>query len=277
MKFTKMQGCGNDYVYVNCFEEKIDDRPELARRVSNRNYGIGSDGLICICPSEKADFMMDMYNLDGSHSAMCGNGIRCVGKYVYDKGLTDKTEISVESGGKIKKLLLNLENGAVKTVRVDMGEPELRTQFIPLAEHGKSFINRSVIVVDEEYFITAVNVGNPHAVIFVKNVDAVDVDVLGPKIEKHPLFPEGTNTEFVQLVDSNTLKMRVWERGSGETLACGTGATASFVAANLLGHVGDRASVKLRGGELLLEWDKKTNHVYMTGDAVIVFDGELYI
>ena len=240
MKFTKMQGCGNDYVYVNCFEEKIDDRPALARLISNRNFAVGSDGLICICPSEVADFKMDMYNMDGSSSPMCGNGIRCVGKYVYDRGMTEKTELTIETGGSVKNLKLNVEDGRVKTVRVDMGEPELRPQFIPIAEHGKNFINRSVIVVDEEYFVTAVSVGNPHAVVFVDDTESVDVATLGPKFENHPLFPEKCNAEFVQIIDKNTLKMRVWERGSGETMACGTGATATLVAAALCGHTGER-------------------------------------
>ena len=277
MRFTKMQGCGNDYVYVNCFEEKIEDRPALSRLVSNRNFGVGSDGLICICPSDIADLKMDMYNADGSYSPMCGNGIRCVGKYAFDKGLTDKTKITVETGGSIKTLELNIENGQVTSVRVDMGSPELRPQYIPIAEHGRDFINRSVIVVDEEYFVTAVNVGNPHAVVFVDDVDALDLKNLGPRFENHPLFPERVNTEFVQVIDKSTLKMRVWERGSGETLACGTGATASLVAAVLCGHTENSATLKLLGGELFIEWDRNANKLYMTGPAVTVFDGQLYL
>lgn len=277
MRFTKMQGCGNDYVYVNCFEEKIEDRPALSRLVSNRNFGVGSDGLICICPSDIADLKMDMYNADGSYSPMCGNGIRCVGKYAFDKGLTDKTKITVETGGSIKTLELNIENGQVTSVRVDMGSPELRPQYIPIAEHGRDFINRSVIVVDEEYFVTAVNVGNPHAVVFVDDVDALDLKNLGPRFENHPLFPERVNTEFVQVIDKSTLKMRVWERGSGETLACGTGATASLVAAVLCGHTENAATLKLLGGELFIEWDRNANKLYMTGPAVTVFDGQLYL
>ena len=277
MRFTKMQGCGNDYVYVNCFEEKIEDRPALSRLVSNRNFGVGSDGLICICPSDIADLKMDMYNADGSYSPMCGNGIRCVGKYAFDKGLTDKTKITVETGGSIKTLELNIENGQVTSVRVDMGSPELRPQYIPIAEHGRDFINRSVIVVDEEYFVTAVNVGNPHAVVFVDDVDALDLKNLGPRFENHPLFPERVNTEFVQVIDKSTLKMRVWERGSGETLACGTGATASLVAAVLCGHTENAATLKLLGGELFIEWDRNANKLYMAGPAVTVFDGQLYL
>lgn len=277
MKFTKMQGCGNDYVYVNCFEEEVGDRPELSRRISNRNFGIGGDGLICICPSDKADFKMDMYNADGSSSAMCGNGIRCVGKYVFEKGMTDKKVITVESGGAVKTLWLNVEEGRVVSVRVNMGAPELRPQFIPLAEHGKDFINRSVIVVDEEFFVTAVNVGNPHAVVFVEDADAIDVLRLGPAFENHPLFPERVNTEFVQVIDRQTLKMRVWERGSGETLACGTGAAASLVAGALCGYTDNEATVRVLGGELEIEWDRDSGLLYMTGPAVTVFDGELYL
>ncbi len=277
MKFTKMHGCGNDYVYVNCFDEKIDNRPAFARKVSDRNFAVGSDGLICICPSDTADFKMEMYNKDGSYSPMCGNGIRCVAKYVYDRGMTEKTELTIETGDTVKHLKLNVEKGSVVSVRVDMGEPELRPQFIPIAEHGKNFINRSVILVDEEYFVTAVGVGNPHAVVFVDDVDTFNVQEIGPKFENHPLFPEKSNAEFVQVLDENTLKMRVWERGSGETLACGTGATATLVAAALCGKTGDSATVKLRGGDLFIEWDRKTNHVFMTGPATTVFDGQLYI
>jgi len=277
LKFAKMQGCGNDYVYVNCFEEEVSDRPELSRVVSNRNFGIGSDGLICICPSDTADFKMDMYNADGSSAQMCGNGIRCIGKYVFEKGMTDKKTITVETLAGIKTLELNVEDGVVKTVCVDMGSPELRPQFIPIAEHGKDFIDRSVIVGSEEYFVTALSVGNPHAVVFVKDVDALDLKTLGPKFENHPLFPERVNTEFVQVIDRNTLKMRVWERGSGETLACGTGSTATLVASALNGHTGNSATIRLLGGELFIEWDREKNKLYMTGPAVLVFDGELYI
>lgn len=276
MKFTKMHGSGNDYVYVNCFEEEIADRSAFAVKVSNRNFGVGSDGLICICPSVVADFQMDMYNADGSAAQMCGNGIRCVAKYVYDKGLTDKTELTVETRSGIKTLRLNIEGGAVQSVRVDMGSPELRPQYIPIAEHGRNFINRSVIVGEEEYFVTAVSVGNPHAIVFVPDVDALDLAVLGPRFENHPLFPERVNTEFVQVIDRNTLKMRVWERGSGETLACGTGATATLVASALNGHTGNTATIRLKGGDLFIEWDRENDRLYMTGPAVTVFDGELY-
>lgn len=273
-----MQGCGNDYVYVNCFAERIEDRPALARFVSNRHFGIGSDGLICICPSECADFQMDMYNLDGSQSQMCGNGIRCVGKYVYDHGMTAKREITVESHGVVKKLsLCPGSDGKIEAVRVSMGAPELRPQFIPIAEHGSTFVNKPVIVDGQELFVTCLSVGNPHAVTFVDDVEHFDLEKWGPKFENHPLFPEKVNAEFVQIINENTLRMRVWERGCGETLACGTGATATMAAASLCGHVDSSATVQLRGGELFIEWDKKANELYMTGPAVTVFDGELYL
>lgn len=278
MKFTKMQGCGNDYVYVNCFEEQIDDRPALARFVSDRHFGVGSDGLICICPSEMADFQMDMYNLDGTQSQMCGNGIRCVGKYVYDHGMTTKHEITVESHGVVKQLkLCPGPDDKIAAVCVGMGAPELRPQFIPIAEHGSTFISKPVVVDGQEFFVTCLSVGNPHAVTFLDNIEHFDLAKWGPKFENHPLFPEKVNAEFVQVLDENTLRMRVWERGCGETLACGTGATASMVAANLCGYVGTSAAVQLRGGELFIEWDRKQNEIYMTGPAVTVFDGELYL
>lgn len=277
MKFTKMQGCGNDYVFIDCFAERLGDIAAFARFVSNRNFGVGSDGLICIGPSDNADFKMEMYNSDGSPAQMCGNGIRCLAKYVYDKGLTDKSEITVETGNQIKRLLLNIKDREIESVRVDMGSPELRPQFIPIAEHGINFINRSVIANGREYFLTAVNVGNPHAVTFVDDVDNYDVQTIGPMFENHPLFPERVNVEFVQLIDRKTLKMRVWERGSGETLACGTGATAAVVAAILNGFTDNKVKVILRGGELFIEWDRENDKIYMTGPAVTVFDGELYL
>ena len=277
MKFCKMHGAGNDYVYVNCFEEDIPDRSALAVRVSDRHFGIGSDGLICICPSEIADFKMDMYNADGSPSAMCGNGIRCVGKYVYDHGMTDKTVITIESGGAVKTLWLNVENGKVTSARVDMGSPVLEPKKIPVDLPMKQVLLSPVNVDDQTYKITCVSMGNPHCVVFVPDVDALDLDKLGPKFENHPLFPQRTNTEFVQVVDEHTLKMRVWERGAGETLACGTGSCASLVAGVLAGKCAASARLLLRGGELLIEWDRQADTVYMTGPAALVFDGELYI
>lgn len=277
MKFTKMHGLGNDYVYVNCFSEYIkpEDRGELAKKVSNRNFGIGSDGLICICPSNKADFLMDMYNLDGSHSGMCGNGIRCVGKYVYERGLTDKTDITVESGGDIKNLSLTVEKGVVTSVTVDMGKPILFPLDIPVDAQGDTFISRPIDVLGKRYLATCVSMGNPHCIVYVDDVDSLELEKLGPAFENHPLFPERINTEFIQVIDSRTLKMRVWERGSGETLACGTGACASVVASVLNDKCERNATVKLRGGDLSICWEE--SGVHMTGPAVIVFDGELLI
>ena len=277
MKFSKMQGIGNDYVYVNCFEETIADRSALSIRVSDRHFGIGSDGLICICPSDVADFKMDMYNADGSYSPMCGNGIRCVGKYVYDHGMTDKTKITVESGGAIKTLWLNVENGKVRSVRVNMGSPELSPEKIPAALSGEQIVLVPAEIGGQRWPITCVSVGNPHCVVFVDDVDALDLEKLGPQFENSPLFPQRINTEFVQVIDPETLKMRVWERGSGETLACGTGSCASLIAAVLAGKSAEKAHLLLRGGELLIEWDRTDNVIYMTGPAELVFDGEFYL
>jgi diaminopimelate epimerase len=277
MKFVKMQGAGNDYVYVNCFEEQIADRPALARFVSDRHFGVGGDGLICICPSDIADFKMDMYNADGSSAAMCGNGIRCVGKYVYDRGMTDKTTITVESGGAVKKLWLNVRDGKVDTVKVDMGSPELRPEKIPVDLPVERVVEVPVSIGGERWFISCVSMGNPHAVVFVDDVESLKLESIGPEFEHNKIFPERTNTEFVQIIDENTLRMRVWERGSGETLACGTGACASLVAATLTGRCSGSARVLLRGGELFIEWDRENNKIYMTGPAVAVFEGELYI
>ncbi len=277
MKFTKMQGCGNDYVYVNCFSETVNEPAKLAKRVSDRNFGIGSDGLILICPSDKADCRMDMYNSDGSKAEMCGNGIRCVGKYAYDYGIVKKDVITVETLAGIKTLKLNIENGRVKTVRVNMGKPELKPERIPVAATGDNFINRAVEVDGSVYNVTCVSVGNPHAIVYVDNTDAVDIEHLGPLFENHVLFPKRINTEFVQVLDRSTLKMRVWERGAGETKACGTGATATLIASVLNNKSDRKAKIILLGGELEIEWPGDDDCVYMTGPAETVFDGELYI
>lgn len=277
MKFSKMHGAGNDYVYVNCFKEDIPDRPQFARRVSDRHFGVGSDGLICICPSDIADFKMDMYNADGSHSDMCGNGIRCVGKYVYDYGMTDKTVITIESGGAVKTLWLNIKDGKVCFAKVDMGSPKLNPREIPVDLPMEQALLVPMVVDDVTYRITCVSMGNPHAVVFVDDVESLNLERIGPKFEHHPLFPERVNTEFVQVIDKHTLKMRVWERGSGETLACGTGSCASLVAACLAGKTDNQATLQLRGGELQVKWDRDENTVYLTGPAEFVFDGELYI
>lgn len=278
MKFTKMQGIGNDYIYVDCTKEQITDPGALAKKLSDRHYGIGGDGMILICPSEVADFRMDMYNDDGSQGKMCGNGIRCVGKFVHDKGLTDKTTVTVETLSGIKTLKLRLdENGNVKTVRVDMGVPEMEPAKIPVKLDGDYVVDRKVDLAGGEYNITCVSMGNPHCVIFTDNIDSLDLEKIGSKFENDPLFPEKVNTEFVEASTSGEIKMRVWERGSGETLACGTGACAVFVAAALNGYLSDRMGVvHLRGGDLTIEW-AGDNHVYMTGAAEFVFDGEIEI
>ena len=275
MKFTKMQGLGNDYVYVNCFKEKIDNPPELARRISDRHFGVGADGLIMINPSDKADFEMEMYNADGSRGEMCGNGIRCVAKYVYDYGLTDKTHISVETLGGIKYLDLTVEEGKVKMVKVDMGKPELEPLKIPVKASGDKAVDEPILVGGNEYRMTCVSMGNPHAVIFIGcDVREFPLEEIGPKFENHERFPNRVNTEFVRVIDRHTAEMRVWERGSGETLACGTGACAVAVACVLNGLTEDEVTVRLLGGALQISWDREKDTVYMTGPAAVVFDGE---
>ena len=262
MKFTKMQGLGNDYVYVNCFEETVERPEETARFVSSRNFGIGSDGLILIKPSEKADCQMDMYNLDGSQGTMCGNGIRCVGKYVYDHGIVDKTEIDVETLAGIRHLSLHVRDGKVETVTVDMGRPEQTSE-----------IGEAITVLGKEYAFTGVSMGNPHAVVFMDGVKEMDLKEIGPAFESHERFPGRTNTEFVQVVDEGHVIMR--ERGSGETLACGTGACAVAVACALNGKTGSQVDVELLGGVLNIRWDWENDRVYMTGPAVEVYHGEI--
>ena len=277
MKFTKMQGIGNDYVYVNCFEETVKDPSAVARYVSDRHFGIGSDGLILIKPSDIADCEMDMYNLDGSQGAMCGNGIRCVAKYVYDYGIVKKENISVSTKSGIKYLDLTVRNGKVALVRVNMGSPVLTASQIPVVSSTEEMINAPLKVNGETYYITAVSMGNPHAIVYMTDVDHLDIGEIGPYFENHMAFPDRVNTEFVEVLNDHTLKMRVWERGSGETLACGTGACAVAVASILNGHVdGEKpVTVKLLGGDLEIFWDRQENLVYMTGPAATVFDGEI--
>ena len=275
MKFTKMHGCGNDYVYVNCFEETVKNPEEAAKIVSDRHYGIGSDGLILICPSDKADFRMAMYNLDGSEGKMCGNGVRCIAKYVYDHHLTDKTRISLETLGGIKYLDLNIKNGKVETVVVDMGEPVLTPEDIPVAVSGDRAVNIPLEVDGKVWYMTCISMGNPHAVVFVDNTKDLDLEKIGPKFEKHPIFPEQVNTEFVHVIDRHTVDMRVWERGSGETLACGTGACATAMACILNHMTDDEVLIHLFGGDLLIRYDRETNHIFMTGPAAEVFSGEI--
>lgn len=275
MKFTKMTGIGNDYVYINCFKEVVDNPKELAIRLSERHFGVGSDGIILIKPSDVADFCMDMYNADGSQAEMCGNGIRCVAKYVYDYGLTDKTQISVETLAGIKYLDLTVQDGKVQTVTVDMGQPILEPKEIPAVSIKSEIVNEPITAREQNFHITCVSVGNPHGIIFVEDVDNFPLEEIGPVLEVHPMFPNKANIEFIQIVDENTMKMRVWERGSGETLACGTGACASTVAAILNNHTNDEVCVKLLGGDLMIKWDRDKNHIFMTGTATTVFDGEL--
>lgn len=321
MKFTKMEGLGNDYVYVNCFQENVENPSALAKKISDRHFGIGSDGLILIKPSKTADFMMEMYNADGSQSEMCGNGIRCVGKYVYDYGLTDKTSITVETLAGIKYLDLKIQhenkingsqdtgdikkdNGSnkkssrVKLVTVDMGVPILAPQDIPVSvdeilknctavnEFPEKIIEADiketgmirdcpVRIAGKKWNITCVSMGNPHCVTFINDTDSFPIEEIGPQFETNPIFPNRVNAEFVQIVNRKYAKMRVWERGSGETLACGTGTCASVVAAILNGLTEDEVTVKLLGGELIIKWDRESNKVYMTGPARVVFDGEI--
>lgn len=277
MKFTKMHGIGNDYVYVNCFSETVENPEETAKFVSDRHFGIGSDGLILICPSDVADFEMRMYNADGSRGEMCGNGIRCVGKYVYDYGLTDKTDISVETLGGVKYLKLHVEDGKVKTVRVNMGTPELVPERIPIVmpRGADKVLDEPITVAGQEYRMTGVSMGNPHAVVYIDDVSGLEIEKIGPLFENHERFPNRVNTEFAKVLDRHTVQMRVWERGSGETLACGTGACATAVASILNGYTDEKMTVKLLGGDLEIEWDRHENAVYMTGSATTVFDGEI--
>lgn len=272
-----MHGLGNDYVYVNCFEEKIDNPPAVARFVSDRHFGIGSDGLIMINPSKTADFEMEMYNADGSRGEMCGNGIRCVAKYVYDYGLTDKTQISVETLGGIKYLDLAVEDGKVSLVKVDMGKPELEADRIPIISEREQVIDEPIEVDGKEYHMTGVSMGNPHTVIYVDDVKGLDLEKIGPKFENHERFPKRINTEFVHCIDRQTVEMRVWERGSGETLACGTGACAVAVSSILNNLTDTQVTVKLLGGDLQIEWDREKDRVFMTGPATVVFDGVIDI
>lgn len=275
MKFTKMQGLGNDYVYVNCLIEKIDNPSEVAKLVSDRHFGIGSDGLILIKPSDIADFKMEMYNADGSQGEMCGNGIRCVAKYVYDYKLTDKTSISVETLAGIKYLDLTIKDGKAVQIKVNMGSPILTPADIPVIATGEQVVNEPIEVAGKPYHMTCVSMGNPHAVIFMEQVKELDLEKIGPFFENHERFPKRINTEFARIIDRNNIEMRVWERGSGETLACGTGACATAVASILNGLTDNEVTIRLLGGDLLVEWNQVENMVYMTGPAEIVFEGEI--
>jgi len=277
MKFTKMHGTGNDYIYVNGFVETIENPAEFAIKYSDRHKGIGSDGLVMIMPSDSCDFRMRMFNADGSESEMCGNASRCIGKYVYDKGLTTKTSVTLETlaGVKVLELVID-DNNQVKTVTVDMGEPILDGKTIPTVFDEEKIIDKKVSFNNGlEYNITAVSMGNPHAVIYQNDIANLNLPVIGPLIENAPVFPRRTNTEFIEVVSDNYIKMRVWERGSGETLACGTGACAAVVAGVLNGKNRRKTTVELLGGELTIEWKESDNHVYLTGGATTVFEGEI--
>lgn len=275
MKFTKMHGIGNDYIYVNCLEKEPENPSKAARLLSDRHFGIGSDGLVLILPSKAADFRMRMFNSDGSEAEMCGNAIRCVGKYVYDNGLTAQKTVSIETLAGIKVLDMTINDGKVALVRVDMGEPILKPKDIPVVSDKELFLSEPVKILDRTFNVTCISVGNPHAVSYIDDVDNFPLEVYGPKMETNPLYPRKINSEFVQVLDRQTLKMRVWERGAGETLACGTGACAVMVATVLNGYCDRKATIRLLGGDLLLEWDEKDNRVYKTGPAAKVFEGEI--
>lgn len=276
LQFTKMHGLGNDYVYMDAINQKIENRSELAKFVSDRHFGIGSDGLILICPSEKADFRMQMFNQDGSEAEMCGNGIRCVGKFVYDKGLTKKETITVETLAGIKTLVMTAKNGKIETARVDMGEPILEPEKIPVISNENPVKNLKLEVENKDFTFTCVSMGNPHAVTFIKeDVNKFDICKYGAKLEVNKAFPKKANIEFINVIDDKTLNMRVWERGAGETLACGTGACAVTVSAILNGYTKRAITVHLLGGDLKIEWNKNDNHVYMTGPATTVFEGKI--
>lgn len=276
IKFTKMHGLGNDYVYIDAINQTIENESSLAKFVSNRHFGIGSDGLILICKSDIADFQMRMFNSDGSEAEMCGNGIRCVGKFVYDKGLTDKTTVKIETLAGIKTLVLNTKDGKVETARVDMGEPILEAEKIPVISKEQPVKNLELEAENKKFKFTCVSMGNPHAITIVENTKEFDVEKYGKILEVDKAFPKKANIEFAQIIDKENIKMRVWERGAGETLACGTGACATAVACNLNGLTDRKVNIELLGGTLNIEWNEKDNHVYMTGPAVTVFDGELY-
>jgi diaminopimelate epimerase len=277
MKFTKMHGIGNDYIYINGFEEQLENPGELSIRLSDRHKGVGSDGLVIILPSSKADFRMQMFNADGSEAEMCGNAARCIGKYVYEKGMTDKTELTLETLAGIKTLQLFLdERNNVVSVTVDMGKPVLEPEKIPTTLPGKKIVNFPVSFDGINYAITCVSMGNPHTVIFTENIANMDIEKIGKKIENAPIFPRRTNVEFIEVIDKSRIKMRVWERGSGETMACGTGACASVVAGVLNGLVSRKATVELLGGNLEIEWNENDEHVYLTGPAETVFEGEIF-
>lgn len=270
-----MEGCGNDYIYINCFEEKVENPEALSIKISDRHFGAGSDGLVLISPSDSADYQMRMFNADGSESQMCGNAIRCVGKFVYDRGMTDKKVVTIETLAGIKTLDMTVEDGKVVLVKVDMGEPILEAKQIPVNSDKTPVIGETLTVDGYSFDFTCVSMGNPHAVTFIdEEVRDFDLHTIGPKYEVHEAFPEKANIEFIKIISRDEVDMRVWERGSGETLACGTGACGVLVAGVLNDVMNRKATIHLIGGDLIIEWDEATNHVYMTGPAKFVFDGE---
>lgn len=277
MKFTKMQGIGNDYIYINCFEEKVVNPAELSVRLSDRHFGIGGDGIILIEPSKTADCRMDIYNADGSQAMMCGNGIRCVGKYVYERGIARKQTLRIDTMSGIKTLQIDIKNEKVASVTVDMGEPELSPDQIPVSLSGDRVVDRRLEAEGQEYRVTCVSMGNPHCVLFVDDVKQFPVESVGPKLEKHSVFPNRANIELIHVISQNEIEMRVWERGSGETWACGTGACASVAACVLNGKTERDVLVHLRGGDLSVRWDETTGHIFMQGPAEFVFDGTVEI
>lgn len=277
IEFTKMQGCGNDYVYIDGSTQKIpqEEKPDFVRKMSDRHFGIGGDGVIFINPSQKADFEMEMYNADGSRAQMCGNGIRCVAKFVYDRHLTDQTEITVVSAGSVKRLKLYVTDGHVERVRVNMGRPILKAAEIPVLSDEEQVLDWPVFVADRQWRMSCVSMGNPHAVVLAEDVASLPLTEIGPKFENHPMFPERVNTEFIRVIDRSTLELRVWERGSGETLACGTGCCAAVAACVLNGLTERSVTVHVLGGELQIEWDENTGEIFMTGPAETVFEGQV--
>ncbi|MBP5250533.1 MAG: diaminopimelate epimerase [Lachnospiraceae bacterium] len=278
MRFTKMQGCGNDYVYINGFKERIPEerKKDIVIALSDRHFGIGSDGVIFINPSDSANCEMEMYNADGSRAEMCGNGIRCVAKYVYDNGIVKSTHMTIESAGKTKVIDVFTENGVVTAAKVDMGRPELLSELVPVVSDNNNVVDEPITVNCTEYRMTCVSMGNPHAVVFL-DPDGLDIEKIGPFFESHERFPRKTNTEFVKVLDRQNVRMRVWERGTGETLACGTGCCATAVACVLNGLTDDEITVHVLGGDIRVKWDRENDRVYMTGPATTVFSGEIEI
>ena len=277
IRFTKMHGISNDYIYINCMSSLPDNLSDLSIEMSNRHTGVGGDGIILICPSQVADFKMRIFNADGSEAEMCGNGSRGVGKYVYDNGLTDKTDITLETLAGIKELHLNVVDGYVSTVRVNMGHPILKASLIPVVYDGQEMLEAEVATSSGSVGITAVSMGNPHGVIFSDDIDKLNIAGIGRELETHPIWPERANIEFVKVMSRREIAMRVWERGSGETMACGTGACAAAVASVLTGRTDRKVTVHLKGGDLSIEWDSADNNVYMTGPAETVFIGKYYL